>query len=1295
MLYDEHMNPGAIPLSVLSKITNNFSEGQKIGSGSFGEVYKGKVENDFVAVKKIIQLSMDEKEYKRELECLLKVKHKNIVRFLGYCGDTQWDMRKIKKKKKAKKEEIVQSNKEERLLCFEYVPHGALDAYIKDPSTGLAWRNRFRIIKGICEGLSYLHQPDIDIVHLDLKPGNILLGENEVPIITDFGLSRCFREGKTDVTATKVVGTPGYMAPEYYNTEKITKKFDLYSLGVLILEIITGKKGHQDVHEVHKSWYNRLDSDISQRNVEWEQIQVCTEIGIQCMESDPAKRPGSMKEIMDKLDKIEKLHVIPAAGGQSMLLDVQPPVLYFPFESNKAIPCSLHLTNNTNEQVAFRLMDRSSDSGPSFVRLPVCGLVPPGSTYNLVLTTEERNKLEKRNICMILKMTILGDGHIDKFQSDDAFFEDVKEKGNEVQEVKLIGVHTTTRQEIMPSEQMPPKIKILDIGKWFNQSLGDKCYDMRSWDINHARQWIITGGSQGHVGIWNYQTQRMVDSLRLFMYEDVICVKFIAPKQCFAAMTERGVVHVYNYEPKIRKVTSMSAAYVDASSRMNRKFCFLSLAVHPIKPYLLTLSGVELKLWDGDKCWECIQIFRVLGYRRGPYPVAFNLMADTIAIASDGDKVEIRSLAGSPKKEDYKMLSGHSDEVNSLHFFTSGDQEYLVTGSDDKTAKIWDMETRICLYTLESLGSPVISVVAYQPDLQILMTGSNDGLICLWSTDNSRESAEMICSRSPSLQSIIDLRYGGSPRFHRIVDVRYGGALHGLACSIERVMIENNQEEEEPTQYPLGLRGDTTFEVLDVHPLELVFHPIPHNVRPLYLTNKTDEHVVFRVAKLVDHLDSDSWDYLPLYGTVHPRSTCRLIVITDQVNEIDTEMDIVVQSSILGDKNLVLLARPSECHEFFDQAKAQGQAVHEVPLKFVYTPTVPEPAIAPIVTTAHWYNRGSCRLHCLDAHPTEPWIITGHLNGDAWMWNCGTQGLVQTPFKISEETVMSVKFDARRHWIVAQTRDGLIHLYDCACGTQIKKIASFGDVDSKPIQYSIAINPIKPYVLSSSKSAMELWNGDKGWECTQTFGSKSKCTSFDPDEPPMSKCQAFNPEDPNSFANLSVSEIVEPGSLRDPMVDVQVWSLDSSEPNYHLSGHSETVNCLAYFTRADGQYLITGSDDCTAKIWDLQKKACIHTLVGFMSPVLHVISIPDRPYLVTCSKHGTIHVWSSIDFRLKTTVDFSSGERVRALACLMGSRIAIGRRFSISVMDIDHEEEAVASKGNNEDSICVMGQSST
>ena len=133
-----------------------------------------------------------------------------------------------------------------------------------------------------------------------------------------------------------------------------------------------------------------------------------------------------------------------------------------------------------------------------------------------------------------------------------------------------------------------------------------------------------------------------------------------------------------------------------------------------------------------------------------------------------------------------------------------------------------------------------------------------------------------------------------------------------------------------------------SIELLDVHPLELLFHRKPHNVRSLHLTNKTDEHVVFRVAKVVDDQHSDSWDYLPLYGTVHPRSTCRLIVITDQDNEIDTEMDIVVQSSILGDKNMVLLARPTECHEFFDQAKELGHAVHEVPLKFVYTPTVSE-----------------------------------------------------------------------------------------------------------------------------------------------------------------------------------------------------------------------------------------------------------------------------------------------------------------------------------------------------------------
>lgn len=226
-------------------------------------------------------------------------------------------------------------------------------------------------------------------------------------------------------------------------------------------------------------------------------------------------------------------------------------------------------------------------------------------------------------------------------------------------------------------------------------------------------------------------------------------------------------------------------------------------------------------------------------------------------------------------------------------------------------------------------------------------------------------------------------------------------------------MFKNYQEES--TEYTEALlTGDTTskvmvgsMELLDVHPLELLFHRKPHNIRSLHLTNKTDEHVAFRVAKVLDDEHSNSWDYLPLYGTVHPGSTCRLIVITDQDNEIDTEMDIVVQSSILGDKNMVLLTRHVECHEFFDQAKELGHVVHEVPLKFVYTPTeretIFEPVIAPTMMITSWMNRDG-GLYCLDAHLTEPWIITGHLNGDACMWNCETQELVHTLFKISEET---------------------------------------------------------------------------------------------------------------------------------------------------------------------------------------------------------------------------------------------------------------------------------------------------
>uniref|UniRef100_A0A8R7NV30 Protein kinase domain-containing protein n=1 Tax=Triticum urartu TaxID=4572 RepID=A0A8R7NV30_TRIUA len=243
---------------------------------------------------------MYEAEFHREVECLMMVKHKNIVRFLGYCADRQGRMEKYNGK-------FVMADVEERLLCFEYLPNGSLYEYITDTSHKLQWRDRFQIITGMCQGLHHLHQNNI--VHLDLKPANILLDANLVPKIADFGLSRCFKEMQSKVLTMKG-GTIGYMAPEFFDHTEIryrhSYRLDIYSLGVIIIEILTGKKGYHDVDKVVESWSNMLDK--SQCDVQLEQVRVCAEIGLECTELNLANRPDT-EHIISRLDERETMDI--------------------------------------------------------------------------------------------------------------------------------------------------------------------------------------------------------------------------------------------------------------------------------------------------------------------------------------------------------------------------------------------------------------------------------------------------------------------------------------------------------------------------------------------------------------------------------------------------------------------------------------------------------------------------------------------------------------------------------------------------------------------------------------------------------------------------------------------------------------------------------------------------------------------------------------------------------------------------------------------------------------------------
>ncbi|XP_044963585.1 cysteine-rich receptor-like protein kinase 26 isoform X2 [Hordeum vulgare subsp. vulgare] len=295
ILVEETAEPKALPLSLLEDITGHFSDDMEIGRGGFAVVYQGKVADKKVAVKRLSKAYMHEKEFDQEIQCLIRAKHKNVVRFLGYCDDRQRNMERCDKK-------LLMADVHQRLMCFEYMPKGSLDNYI---NTHLEWETCYKIIKGICEGLQYLH--DNRIIHLDLKPANILLDNDMVPKITDFGLSRCLDENQSQVLTKTVSGTTGYLAPERFQGSGIKPSGDLYSLGIIIMEILTGQKAHQTIEDVFESWTDRLER--SQQDTVYGQIRVCYEIASNCTQYHPKDRPASAQAIIDRLHEMERIQV--------------------------------------------------------------------------------------------------------------------------------------------------------------------------------------------------------------------------------------------------------------------------------------------------------------------------------------------------------------------------------------------------------------------------------------------------------------------------------------------------------------------------------------------------------------------------------------------------------------------------------------------------------------------------------------------------------------------------------------------------------------------------------------------------------------------------------------------------------------------------------------------------------------------------------------------------------------------------------------------------------------------------
>ncbi|GLT77934.1 hypothetical protein SLA2020_494880 [Shorea laevis] len=296
------MAPRKFKLRELRKATGNFNPKNKLGKGGFGTVYKGLLANKEVAVKRVSKDSRQGKqEFIAEVTTIGSLRHKNLVKLIGWCYE-----------------------KHELLIVYEYMPNSSLDKFIfGDDKLGclddppLSWERRHIIIHGVAQALDYLHNGcEKRVLHRDIKSSNIMLDSDFTARLGDFGLARTIQQSELTHHSTKeIAGTPGYMAPETFLVGRATVETDVYAFGVLVLEVICGRKpGNQGEHNDYNNgivfwlWELRrkdrmidaVDSRLSGQFVIEEEMECMLVLGLACCHPNPHQRP-SMKTVLQVL----------------------------------------------------------------------------------------------------------------------------------------------------------------------------------------------------------------------------------------------------------------------------------------------------------------------------------------------------------------------------------------------------------------------------------------------------------------------------------------------------------------------------------------------------------------------------------------------------------------------------------------------------------------------------------------------------------------------------------------------------------------------------------------------------------------------------------------------------------------------------------------------------------------------------------------------------------------------------------------------------------------------------------
>ncbi|XP_057456456.1 G-type lectin S-receptor-like serine/threonine-protein kinase At4g27290 isoform X1 [Lotus japonicus] len=291
---DEDIDLGTIfDFSIISSVTDHFSESNKLGEGGFGPVYKGILANgQEIAVKRLSNASgQGMEEFKNEVKLIARLQHRNLVKLFG-CSIHQ----------------------DEKLLIYEFMHNRSLDYFIFDSTRSklLDWNKRLQIIDGIARGLLYLHQDSrLRIIHRDLKTSNILLDNEMNPKISDFGLARIFIGDQVEARTKRVMGTYGYMPPEYAVHGSFSIKSDVFSFGVIVLEIISGKKirkfydPHHHLNLLSHAWRLWIEgSPLELVDKLFEDSIIPTEIlryihvALLCVQRRPETRPDMLSIVL-------------------------------------------------------------------------------------------------------------------------------------------------------------------------------------------------------------------------------------------------------------------------------------------------------------------------------------------------------------------------------------------------------------------------------------------------------------------------------------------------------------------------------------------------------------------------------------------------------------------------------------------------------------------------------------------------------------------------------------------------------------------------------------------------------------------------------------------------------------------------------------------------------------------------------------------------------------------------------------------------------------------------------------